>query len=82
MSQGMILGEVEYTAWRRQQADGAEQADAGWAEEGAPGAVPVKVSRRGRWAGGGGRRLEGGGVGWEVERDRDRDRERIWGWLL
>lgn len=37
VSQGMILGEVEYTAWR-------EEASGAWAEEGAPGAVAVRVS--------------------------------------
>ncbi|EFJ50272.1 hypothetical protein VOLCADRAFT_89222 [Volvox carteri f. nagariensis] len=37
VSQGMILGEVEYTAFR----DGASGE---WMEEGAPGAVPVKLS--------------------------------------
>ncbi|GIL79151.1 hypothetical protein Vretimale_16692 [Volvox reticuliferus] len=37
VSQGMILGEVEYTAYR-------DEASGEWTEEVAPGAVPVKVS--------------------------------------
>ncbi|GIL61315.1 hypothetical protein Vafri_15703 [Volvox africanus] len=37
VSQGMILGEVEYTAYR-------DEASGKWTEEGTQGAVPVKVS--------------------------------------
>ncbi|KXZ41205.1 hypothetical protein GPECTOR_654g773 [Gonium pectorale] len=37
VSQGMILGEVEYTAWR-------QPGSGEWAAEGAPGAEPVKLT--------------------------------------